>query len=385
MTGVDLSNLPEALYCGRLDVPMDYSKPKSPENMITLGLAMYRPHKPQGVLFVNPGGSDPAAVLAWEAALNQTSTFSGLMDYDLMMVDIRGTHSSNPVNVSLDVFSALPLAYPQNQTEFDAYRQASTDIFQSWIDSSSPPGIIEHLGTREVVQDYEQIRQALGYKTIHFLGGSYGSYRAQQYAFKFPDRVGHFVLDGVVPHGLTLHEKAQDAVKALNRAVLRADAYCEKDEACPFHKGGRESIPKAIRQILRNVRETERSCKDNCSDTIPLAAVQSSILSGFQGQPDFEAIANTLAGVLEGNFTTSMSGSALSIESTVALPLECGDIAYNTFSYAQFKESLEAGLALYCSGWPFHVTPEVRTPVTHPMLLVTADFDVEYGISKHYY
>ncbi len=32
---------------------------------------------------------------------------------------------------------------------------------------------------------------------------------------------------------------------------------------------------------------------------------------------------------------------------------------------------------LYCSGWPFYVVPEVRTPVTQRMLLVTADFDVE--------
>lgn len=52
MTGVDLSDLPESLHCGRADVPMDYSKPMSRHNMITLGLAMYRPKNPKGVLFV---------------------------------------------------------------------------------------------------------------------------------------------------------------------------------------------------------------------------------------------------------------------------------------------------------------------------------------------
>lgn len=37
---------------------------------------------------------------------------------------------------------------------------------------SSPPGIIQYLGTREVVQDYEMVRKALGYEKINFLGAS---------------------------------------------------------------------------------------------------------------------------------------------------------------------------------------------------------------------
>lgn len=52
LTGVNLSNLPSTLHCGQIDVPMDYSRPHVPNNSITLGLAMYRPAKPKGVLFV---------------------------------------------------------------------------------------------------------------------------------------------------------------------------------------------------------------------------------------------------------------------------------------------------------------------------------------------
>ena len=85
---------------------------------------------------------------------------------------------------------------------------------------------------------------------------------------------------------------------------------------------------------MADVREAERSCKSNCSDTIPLVAVQSSILSGFQGQPDFHAITETLASALKGNFTSLLAGSALSLESTVALPLECGDVGMSNI-YSQ--------------------------------------------------
>lgn len=45
-------------------------------------------------------------------------------------------------------------------------------MFQSFEESSSPPGIIEYIGTKEVVQDYEMIRIALGYQKVHFLGAS---------------------------------------------------------------------------------------------------------------------------------------------------------------------------------------------------------------------
>ena len=51
-TGVNLSALPQTLHCGRMVVPMDYSRAISASNNITLGLAMYRPAKPKGVLFL---------------------------------------------------------------------------------------------------------------------------------------------------------------------------------------------------------------------------------------------------------------------------------------------------------------------------------------------
>jgi hypothetical protein len=86
---------------------MDYAKPISAENNITLGLAMYRPNKkPEGAIFLyvkvlsaqrtnqdsnltslnysNPGGSDEATIFAWQVALNQTQEFAGLTDFDMI-------------------------------------------------------------------------------------------------------------------------------------------------------------------------------------------------------------------------------------------------------------------------------------------------------------
>ncbi len=47
-----VTTLPESLHCGRIVVPMDYERNLGPDNNITLGLAMYRPRKPKGAIFL---------------------------------------------------------------------------------------------------------------------------------------------------------------------------------------------------------------------------------------------------------------------------------------------------------------------------------------------
>ncbi|KAJ5825954.1 hypothetical protein N7474_003092 [Penicillium riverlandense] len=328
LTGVNLNDLPTTLHCGQINVPMDYSRPLSPNNVVTLNLAMYRPVKPMGVLFVNPGGSDPVAVEAWQVALGQTSAFSGLTDYDLMMMDVRGTYGSTPLNVSLEVFGGYPSAYPQNESQFEVFRQASAKMFQSWIQSSHPPGIIQFVGTKEVVQDYEEIRKALGYKKVHFLGESYGSFRAQHYAHAFPERVGHFVLDAIVPCGRGSFDEAQDHVDAINRAMLRADAYCQAEPSCHFRNQGIGSVLKVFQTILKNVDQVVKSCAKNnaCSDPVTVPMIQQAMLSSLQGQPNFPHIIKALEGAVHGNYSYLVGNQqATTVESVVALPLECGD------------------------------------------------------------
>ncbi|KAI0466534.1 hypothetical protein F4859DRAFT_518993 [Xylaria cf. heliscus] len=395
LTSKDLMDLPKTLRCGRISVPMDYSRPHDYENNITIGIAMHRPQDSKGAIFVNPGGSDPVAVLAWEMALNRTDTFKGLEDYDLMMMDIRGTFSSNPLNVSLQTFNALPLSYPRNQTEFDTYRQLSAAMFQSWIDSSFPPGIVGHVGTREVVQDFEQIRSALGYDRVSFIGFSYGTYRAQQYTATYPYRVDKLILDATVPHGRNLRHKSSDDISALNRAVSRVDAYCQHTDSCPLKRLGKGGVPRTIRTIIQNTRDLQLQCASNCSNIVSVAALQSSLASKFSGQTDFAAFTASLDSALTGNLSSLLEGGQLTVESTVALPLECGDLPYNMLTYTDFKNSYDEAivldktgigmtaiwqLQLYCSGWPYHVKSEAPQPISKPTILMAADFDFDAPI-----
>jgi hypothetical protein len=66
----------------------------------------------------------------------------------------------------------IPILIQRTRLHTTLSRQQQRKLPSSWIDMSSPPGIIQYVGTREVVQDYEMVRKALGYEKINFLGAS---------------------------------------------------------------------------------------------------------------------------------------------------------------------------------------------------------------------
>ncbi|KAG0646648.1 hydrolase [Hyphodiscus hymeniophilus] len=354
---VDLQNLPSTLNCGRLHVPMDYSKPFCDENKITLGVATYRPASPKTHVFFCPGGTDPGVVVAWEVALNLTNAFLGLEDFEIIVMDIRGTQSSNPLNVSVSLVESLQLTpYPQNESEYKALQAASAEAIQSWVNNSSPVGIVEYVGTTEVTQDFEMTRRALDYEKINFLGASYGSFKAQQYAATFPERVGRFVLDAIVPHGLSFHQQAQDDIIAQNRAFERADAYCMSHSDCPFYGQGKGSVIKVFKEVLAMTPFCLPPCTNDTASNNYITnfeirfAVENSALFAV---PDFPSFFELVDRALKGDFSTFAGGAPPSAELLLdiaqAQPIVCSDYDFpKTFEY--FNKSLADGIALDITG-----------------------------------
>ncbi|KAJ9615006.1 hypothetical protein H2200_001080 [Cladophialophora chaetospira] len=409
-TSIDLTKLPSTLHCGRVVVPMNYAKPIGPKNNITLGIAMYRPQNPKGVIFHNPGTTDEATIFAWQAALNLSDVFGGLEDYDLMMMDVRGTYNSNPLNVSLEIFQPLLGPFPTTQAEFDNFKNLSASAVQSFIQLSTPPGILQHVGTREIVQDYEIIRRSLGYEKINFVGSSGGSYKAAQYATTFPKHVGNFVLDSVVPHGLSVNAQAQDMIVANNRALVRADAFCQNNATCPFKSMGRGSVPKVSNSTFGRTKwltefvgkafesiVTEATSKplpaslcvnsDKCVSPVTVSNIRQGLFYLLANTVDFpnviEAIALGASGDGSG-FALAAGDPIPDVTATWAMSSVCNDYA--------FQKSLQAGslkdphkirmtqgweVLLWCSGWPFPTPPTASLPqFKAPIVLLTADFDV---------
>ncbi|KAJ7635312.1 hypothetical protein FB45DRAFT_865844 [Roridomyces roridus] len=218
VTGTSFAGtLPKTLFCGEIDVPMDYTRPfDSATNNITVGFAMNRPRNPAELLLYHAGGPGlDAASEAWFTALNISSDsapFNLLQDFDLLgasytlilfpAMNTRGLQFSNPLNCSFNTFfNNITFAFPSTEAEFDQYHAAMSKLFVSCGENSTPKGIMNHTGTVEVVQDWDSIRAALGYEKVHFAGVSYGTFVSMEYIARFPERVSNFALDAAIPHG----------------------------------------------------------------------------------------------------------------------------------------------------------------------------------------
>ncbi|KAJ7932817.1 Alpha/Beta hydrolase protein [Mycena leptocephala] len=384
--------LPPTLFCGEMDVPMDYSKPIAADNQITVGFAMNRPKNPAGLLIFHAGGPGVDAVSqAWANALNtsQAASFAGLEEFDFLAVNTRGIQFSNPLNCTSNTFF-------NNISEFNAYQAAMGNFIQSCAVNSSPAGIIQHVGTTEVIQDWDVIRAALGYEQVHLVGVSYGSFVGAAYAAKFPQRVGHFILDAVLPHGMPFQDMVTDQVAAINRLLLRADAFCLEDSTCPFHGQGKGSVVKAWETVLaRTMQQPIPASKCGpgtlCNTPVTPTDLRLGASVLLRSNPDFPKFNLALNESLNGDASLFAYVPIGDIRDTVVVPLLCSDLKNSDKSFAGFQalsknsNSSDPAQMIYsqiwqftymCSAWPFDAPAPAPLPTQLPIMWVTSDFDL---------
>ena len=167
-------------------------------------------------LFLLAGGPGQAATEAFVPVLSSLDRVR--FNRDLVLVDQRGTGSSNPLVCPRADVEAVAGAVPVEE------ELAQTRACLESLDADPS------LYTTEIaMQDLDQVRAALGYEQINLLGVSYGTRAALMYLQLFPQRVRTLVLDSVVPLGWNLGQwGARDALRAFDLTTQR----CQADEAC---------------------------------------------------------------------------------------------------------------------------------------------------------
>ncbi|KAJ7913856.1 hypothetical protein B0H13DRAFT_2270961 [Mycena leptocephala] len=442
--------LPPSLACGEIVVPMDYTKPISTTNNITVGFAMSRPANRANssgliayhagmptisfALFFSKtfqgGPGIPAASKAWATTFNMSETFTGLENFDIIgsinsypAINVRGLEFSTPLNCTPGVFFNDPLVnhpFPTSHQEYDAYQTGMTNFLSS-CNNTSPPGLMEHVGTVNVIQDMDTLRDALGYETLNFAGVSYGTFVGAAYVAQFPDRVGRFVIDAVIPHGMPFQEMIDHQMVAINRLLLRSDAFCMTDPACPFHGQGKGAVVKAWDTLLAKAI-TEPIPAPSCGTGLPFNGgppcntpvtatdLRFGVHASFRSDSDFPLFNLALDQALNGNASLFGYMPLEDIRESVVSPLLCSDFrmfsgfwsyfrvvnralamtdsqktfdGFNNFSsnsqpndphsiiYSQTWQ-----IALMCSAWPYTV-PEQPTPNNNVKVMwVTSDYDL---------
>lgn len=207
---------PREALCGR--IPVFEDRQSGTGRKIELNVLVYpalsREPQPDPVFFL-AGGPGQAATTIGPVFAN---IFRNLREHrDLVFVDQRGTGKSNGLQCDLDSDDL--------QTVFSD-EQAVERLRQCLERYDADP---RHYTTPIAMDDLDEVRDRLGYRSINLWGGSYGTRAALVFLRRHGEHVRSVVLDGVVPMAMTLPGSFPDDFQ---RALDLTLGACEMDEAC---------------------------------------------------------------------------------------------------------------------------------------------------------
>jgi pimeloyl-ACP methyl ester carboxylesterase len=360
-----------AVECATLQVPLDNDVPGG--EMISIAINRVRAN-PQveylGVIFINPGGPG----LPGRAVVEQAAQFFAARypDFDIIGFDPRGTGGSSPLRCVIDQNPALSFAEGGVPAAIAAYASLNTRCREA----VGP--IIDHVGTNEVVQDIEYIRQALAQDEINFWGVSFGTRLGAAYAQAFPERVRALVLDAPLAPRADYVEFVDAQYDALLRAQSELFAACSSGElTCPaepeaaFDRLIEQATAMGIDEAVLNSWVLYLSTYAGRAFLAQiLSADPATALGPTMGmtQPTDPGVMDLLANA---NVATNFSAHCTD---NLTPPL---DMAEAEALMASFRERSEVFLtngvpALACSGWAVErdPVPELAfTPSTPPLVI----------------
>jgi pimeloyl-ACP methyl ester carboxylesterase len=185
-----------AQECTTILVPLDYRKPGG--QRISLAISRIRTARPatrRGVLLLIPGGPGNSGL--YRPSTHGMRLPQEVLDrYDIVGFDPRGVGQSTPVTCGLSGADADPqgfLPWPGVGGDISGSVEKARRVARACIQNG---GVLMRLiSTRNEARDIDQIRQALGERTLSYWGVSYGTYAGAVYATMFPERTDRVVLD----------------------------------------------------------------------------------------------------------------------------------------------------------------------------------------------
>jgi pimeloyl-ACP methyl ester carboxylesterase len=218
------------VQCGSLEVPLDWAAPEGAR--ITVAVARRPADDPDrrvGTLFFNPGGPGDGATRYVEGAEQVFST-TLLSRFDIVGMDPRGVGGSTPISCAEPVLTPELTLFPKSREEFRQLRRHNRAVGQSCLEATGP--LIGHVDTISVARDHEALRRALGVAKVNWLGLSYGTQVAANYAELYPQRTRAMVLDAALEHSLTEVQQVADEAMAVEDSFNRFARWCRTAAGC---------------------------------------------------------------------------------------------------------------------------------------------------------
>ncbi|HEX6199462.1 MAG TPA: alpha/beta fold hydrolase [Thermoanaerobaculia bacterium] len=210
----------EDMLCGTLEVWEDREARAGRKIGLAVVVVPARTADPEPDPFVPiPGGPGQGIT----HAAPYVPGFAGhLLDRrDVLLVDLRGTGKSNPLQCNFGVTPETP------QPAYDGF--LPTKAVERCKEELEERADLTKYTTTILAADLEEVRRRLGYGPLNLDGGSYGTRFAQEFLRRYPESVRAAILHGVVlmDHRMPLNH-ALDAQRSLDLLLL----LCEEDPAC---------------------------------------------------------------------------------------------------------------------------------------------------------
>jgi len=205
----------EAARCGVLEVPEDRGAPEDARIGLRIAVvpALNR-NSTAPPLFLLAGGPGQSAVDLYTSAAPAFGRIN--RDHSIVMVDQRGTGGS----------SRLACDYPDDWESDDEIARIRTAT-SACLAKFGPR--VRNYTTSVAVRDLDDVRRALGFKSIDLYGSSYGTRVAELYMRRYPEAVHAVILDGVIdPERALGPETPLDGERALAQIIAR----CQESQAC---------------------------------------------------------------------------------------------------------------------------------------------------------
>lgn len=297
-----IKDFEEEVLCGILKVPEN--RQTRTGRTIDLHVAVVpalRPESAPDPLFLLAGG--PGQGARGYGAFVPAAFKEVRRSRDVVLVDVRGTGASNPLECDL----GDPLEF------LGMVGSEAIDLTPCLQEMKGDPRFYT---SEPIVDDLDDVRAALGYERINLWGGSYGTRAALVYARRHPESVRSVVLDGAAPFEIELPlHNGWGAQRALDRLL----ADCAAEPACraAFPRLGAE-----LREVLARL------------DRAPAAV---SLRHPQTGRP------------VELTLSRSAFGSA--IRGMLYVPTHASLIPYMVHAAAQGDFSPLAALSLETAAW----------------------------------
>jgi pimeloyl-ACP methyl ester carboxylesterase len=384
------------VQCGTLQVPLDWSKPNG--QRVPVAVARRPADNPAarvGTLFFNPGGpGDPSTRYLRGYSPGYFSP-AVLARFDLVAMDPRGTGGSVQVHCGIPVFTPETTLFPKTEAEFERQRRHNRELGQSCLQQSG--ALVNNMDTRTVARDHEALRLALGVDKVSWLGISYGTQLAANYADMFPRHTRAMVLDAALEHSQPEGEQAIDAVMASEDAFNRFAAWCDTSPTCALRGQDVAAVyDRLVAAADANPIPTEGALRPVTGEDIRMGTSRYIALKepSFLG-PDvsWAALSQFLAAAVAGNASAFMLFPAgVPQDEFYARGVNaCGDYAPQIDSYARMQQRIQMAKQLaphtqggsetwqvnYCIGWPVKPSNPPKTLDVRgvPTLLVHAVHD----------